>query len=190
LRCILCQNLSVYIICKACQNCFLKPNFKTRILEDDFKVHSFYEYKEIKELINTKYEFYGDRVFKILANLSFKKFANEFTYNSQVYAISVDDVNSHQFSQGSILVKALKSNNIKPIYNTLKAQNKVKYAGKSLEFRRKNKRNYKYFGKKNIQIILVDDIITSGNTLLEAKQILQNNKCELLFALTLSDAKI
>lgn len=107
MRCILCQNLSVYIVCKSCQNCFLKPNFKTRILEDDFKVHSFYEYKEIKELINTKYEFYGDRVFKILANLSFKKFASEFKYTSQVFAISVDVLNSHQFSQGSILSKTL-----------------------------------------------------------------------------------
>lgn len=59
-----------------------------------------------------------------------------------------------------------------------------------MEFRRKNKRDYKYYGKRNIQIILIDDIVTSGNTLLEAKQVLENNNCEVLFALTLSDAKI
>jgi len=190
MRCLTCQSLSIKAICKSCQEKLLIPTIKKRELARDFIVYSFFEYKDIKELLNTKYEFYGDRVFNILANISFSKFAKEFSYTSVVFAISVDDVRSHQFSQASILAKSLNSLHIKPLYNKLLTKNKIKYAGKSLEYRNKNKRDFKYKGKENIQVILVDDIVTSGNTLQEAKKVLENNNCEVLFALTLSDAKI
>ena len=84
----------------------------------------------------------------------------------------------------------MKNTNISLLANTLIAQNTIKYAGKNLKFRERNKRNFIYYGKKNIKVILVDDIVTTGLTILEAKQILENNNCEVLFALTLSDAKL
>jgi competence protein ComFC len=88
------------------------------------------------------------------------------------------------------LNKHLSSLQIKPLYNVLKATNIVKYAGKDLKFRQNNKRDFKYTGLKNIKIILVDDLITTGLTILEAKKCLERYGCEVLFALTLSDAKI
>ena len=87
------------------------------------------------------------------------------------------------------MAKHTKSLNLAPIYSTLKASNKIKYAGKDLEFRKKNPRKFKYTGKKYIKVILIDDLVTSGLTLLEARKKLQQNSCETLFALTLCDAK-
>jgi len=177
-------------ICKDCQENFLTSSFYKRELEKDFFVYSFYNFEEIKEFINTKYQFYGDRIFKILSHLSLQKFATNFTFTDKVIAIPIDDHTLHQFSQTAILTKSLKSNFIQPVFNTLKATNRVKYAGKDLEFRKKNKRKFVYNGKHNIQVILVDDLVTTGLTILEAKECLEKNGCEVLFALTLSDAKI
>ena len=188
MRCLSCEKLSFQIICKTCQSNLLTPSFYKRELDKDFFVYSFYNYEEIKELINSKYHFHGDKIFKILANLSFKKFAKNFAIKD-VKAIPIDDHTRHEFSQTAILAKSLKCININPIYATLKAKNIVKYAGRDLDFRKKNPRNFKYNGKKEIQVILVDDIVTTGQTILEAKDILEKNDCEVLFALTLSDAK-
>lgn len=38
--------------------------------------------------------------------------------------------------------------------------------------------------------ILVDDIVSSGSSLLEAKQFLEKNKISVLFAVVLADAKV
>ncbi len=190
MRCISCESLSWYIICKECQNNLLQPIFKKRTLQNTFDIYSFYEYDDIKKLINTKYQFHGDRVFKILAKLAFKKFASNFNFPNEVFAIPIDDHTRHNFSQSAILTKHLKSKNIKPIYNTLKATNIVKFAGKDLEFRKANKRDFMYSGTKNVQVILIDDLVTTGLTMLEARQILEDNGCEVLFGLTLSDARV
>jgi competence protein ComFC len=153
-------------------------------------VYSFYKYEEVHDLLNSKYEFHGDRIYNILASLSFAKFAKNFEYENTITAIAIDDHTRHDFSHTAILIKHLKSKYIIPKYDLLKAQNQLKYAGKDLLFRKKNKRNFLYKGKKNNQVILVDDIITTGSTLLEAKEILEKNNCEVLFALSISDANI
>ncbi len=190
MRCISCQSFSFKIICKDCQETLLIPSFYKRELTKDFFVYSFYKFEEVKELINTKYEFYGDKVFTVLSSLSLEKFAQNFTFANKVVAIGIDDHTRHEFSHTAILAKSLKSKYINPQYNLLKAQNKVKYAGKDLDFRKKNKRNFIYNGKQNIQVILVDDLITTGSTILEAKEVLEKNNCEVLFALSISDANI
>jgi len=190
LRCISCEKLSFTIICKNCQDKLLKPEFYQRELENGFKVYSFYKYEDIKKLLNSKYEFYGDRVINILAKLSLGKFSKNFTFTNEVYAIPIDDFVKKDFSHSAILAKHLKSNYIKPIYNTLHAKNRIKFAGKSLDFRKQNPRNFQYKGKSNIQVILVDDIITTGTTILEAKKALEQYSCEVLFALSLSDVKV
>ena len=65
----------------------------------------------------------------------------------------------------------------------------VKYSGKTVSFRQKHRRNYKLLKKPKFPVILVDDIITTGSSLLEAKQVLEKNKISVLFALVLADAK-
>jgi competence protein ComFC len=178
------------IICDDCQKTLLKPAFYKRELSKDFYVYSFYKIDEVKELINSKYQFYGDKVFTILAKLAFKKFAYNFEFTTQITAIPIDDHTRHEFSHTAILAKQLKSKFITPKYNVLKAQNIVKYAGKDLEFRLNNKRNFIYNGLENKQVILVDDVVTTGSTILEAKEILEKNNCEVLFGLSISDANI
>lgn len=188
MRCISCEYFSLKIICNKCQKKFLEPSFYKREIEKDFFVYSFYNYDDIKEFLNTKYEFYGDRIYTILAKLAFEKFSKNFYYKDKVYSIAIDDHTRDTFSHTSILSKSLYSDFIIPIHNTLKATNIVKYAGKDLEFRQTNERNFKYIGKTNLQVILVDDIVTTGTTIREAKKVLLKHKCEVLFALTLTDA--
>ena len=188
IKCILCESFSFSIICKNCQTKLLQSQFYKRELEKDFFVYSFYQYTEIKELINSKYQFYGDRVLNILASLSFKKFSDNFIFDNIVYAIPIDDHTRHHFSHTAILAKALQSKYIKVQYNSLKATHIVKYAGHDKNFRKSNKRDFIYKGKKNIQVILVDDLITTGSTILEAKKKLEASDCEVLFGITLGDA--
>ncbi len=183
--CITCNSISLQIICKTCQKQLLAPNFYKKELEKDFFVYSFYDYKDLEDLIQSKYHFYGDRVFNILAKLSFKKFADNFEFTHPILAIPIDDHTRHDFSQTAILANHLKSSFIKPIFNTLKAKNIVKYAGKNLEFRQKNPRKFIYSGVKNCDVILVDDVITTGTTILEAKKALKKEGVNVLFALTL-----
>jgi len=189
MRCISCENLSLPIICKTCQDTLLTPTLNKRQLDDDFFVYSFYSYEELQDLINTKYEFFGDKVFNILAQLSFAKFASEFEFDEKIISIPIDDHTRHEFSQSAVLARHTKSTCIKPVYSTLKASNKVKYAGKDLEFRQNNPRRFKYTGKSDRKVILIDDLVTTGLTLLEARKTLVKNRCETLFALTLCDAK-
>ncbi len=190
MRCILCEILSFYIICKSCQKRYLQPSFYKREIADGFFNYSFYALSDIQELLNSKYYFYGDRVYKILASLSFKKFALNFSYNEQVYAIAIDDHTRHNFSHTAILALALKSKYILPKYNILKAQNHVKYAGKDLKYRQNNPRRFKLANITNQTTILCDDLITTGATILEGKKILENKNNQVLFSLTLADAKI
>jgi len=190
MNCISCGALSWKIICKNCQDRLLKPYFHQRELEKDFFVYSFYAYDDIKTLLNTKYNFYGDKIFNILGKLSFKEFASNFEFNEKITAIPIDDHTRHQFSQTAILVQHLKSKFIQPVFSKLKATNIIKYAGQDLSFRQKHKRKFKYGGAKNIKVILVDDLVTTGLTILEAKEVLEQNNCEVLFAITLSDARV
>jgi competence protein ComFC len=189
MRCVACEKLSFRMICKNCQKKYFDPVFNKRELAKDFFVYSFYEYDGIKELLNSKYEFYGDRIYNILASLSFSKFGKNFEFIEIVDAVPIDDHTRHDFSHTAILVKHLKSKFIAPKINLLKAKNQIKYAGKTLEFRKNNPRNFFYNGEKRRNIILVDDIITTGTTILEAKRCLEQNGCKVLFALTLCDAK-
>lgn len=57
-------------------------------------------------------------------------------------------------------------------------------------FRQKNKRNYKLLKTLHHPVILVDDIVTTGSSILQAKEILEQNKIRVLFALVLADAKV
>lgn len=188
--CITCSKLSLYIICKNCQNTLLKPVFNKREIEDGFYNYSFYPYSEIEDLISSKYHFHGDKIYNILARLSFLEFTKKFKIDEQILAIPIDDHSRHNFSHTAILAKHLKSSIITPKYNTLKAKNIVKYAGKDLEFRQKNPRKFQLTNIHNQTTILCDDLITTGATIKEAKKVLEKKKNKVLFSLTLADAKL
>jgi len=187
--CLLCGNFSFNHICKKCKKEFLKPSLYKRVIDSDFEVYSFYKYSAIKNLILTKHKFVGYFIYHILARESFQKFAKEFKFTDQIYSFACDDHIKSGYSHTAILNKYLNSTFIKPVYSVLRAQNQVNYSGKSLQFRESNPRNFKYSYRSNIDAIIVDDIITTGTTIKEAKKTLEANGVNLLFALTLADAR-
>ena len=190
MRCLMCESLSLLHICKKCQKNFLHPQIYKRKIYNNIEVISFYKYNEIKELLHTKHTDLGYYIYNILAQNSFKEFGKNFFYDNKVISLAIDDNIRSGYAHTSILNKALKSTSIKPLYSKLRAKNKVSYSGKSKQFRLLNKRDFllKKFEEK--EVILVDDLITTGSTLIQAIQTLEKENKDILFCLTLADASL
>ncbi|MCK9472405.1 MAG: ComF family protein [Sulfurimonas sp.] len=186
----MCENLSLSHICHNCQNTFLTPSIYRRKILGNIDVISFYKYSDIKELLHTKHTDLGYYIYSILAKNSFKKFAAEFNYSHTITSIAVDDYSKYGYSHTAILNKALKSRYINPLFNKLRAKNRVSYSGKSKEFRLLNPRDFEVKNFKQKDLILIDDIITTNLTLTQAVGALQKNTKKVLFCLTLADASI
>jgi competence protein ComFC len=180
--CLTCGALSFEVICKTCQK-----NLLTSASQKRGDIISFYSYDEIEPLLKYKYHPFGSRVFEILAKNSFKKFSE--VYKEKIISLSIDDKIKKGYSHTAILNHSLKSKFITPKYKKLIAKNNVQYAGKSLKFRKENSRNFEYRGKKNISVILVDDVVTTGTTLKEAKEVLANYGVKVEFCLVLVDKR-
>lgn len=186
----MCESFSLLHICSNCQKTFLSPSIYKRKIADNIEVISFYKYSEIKNLLHTKHTDLGYYIYSILAKNSLKKFAYEFHYPETIISIAIDDYVSDGYSHTAILNKALKSRCITPLYNKLRAKNKISYSGKSREFRELNPRTFevKKFDAENV--ILVDDIITTNLTLTQAVEAMQKKNKKVIFCLTLADASI
>ena len=165
-KCVLCEEYSGEIICKKCQKDYLSPKF----YKND-GIISFYDYETIEGLIKYKYHKFGHRIFHILSKIALKPF--EKTINEKFYLIPVDDNFDKGFSHTAVMAQNMRTDFLKPLFNSLRATSDVKYAGQSLEFRLQNPRNFLYTGPGGIDVILIDDITTTGLTLKEAKETLQ-----------------
>jgi len=170
------------VICTECQNRYLK----SKIREKD-GILSFYDYETIEHFIKYKYHRFGHRVFKILSQNSVKFFANRL--NDGFLIIPIDDRIDKGYSHTAIMADTMKTGTLKPLFNVLHSTNKVQYAGKSLEFRLKNPRNFKYTGPKNIDVILIDDISTTGLTLKEAKECLEKGGVNVALSVVLANLR-
>lgn len=190
MRCMVCERASFSHICSTCQKDLLRPSIHKRKLQNGVDVISFYGYGEIKELLHTKHTDIGYYIYSILAKNSMKIFAREFTNKQELISIAVDDHAKSGYSHTAVLNRALKSKTIKPEYNRLRARNRVSYSGKSREFRVLNPRRFELKGVEGKEVILVDDIITTGSTLEEAVRCMQAHGNKVLFCLTLADASI
>jgi len=178
-ECVVCGKSSFSVICKECERKLLIP----KLVKKD-NVFSFYEYEVIEFFNKYKYQKRGDLVYKVLAK-PFSEFALNFKYKANV--IPIDDNPKKGFSHTAILAKAMQTKYLNPIFGSLIATSNVKYAGKSLEFRLKNPRNFLYLGKRNVDVILVDDIKTTGITIKEAIKTLEKHNVNVLFSIVLSD---
>lgn len=186
----MCESFCLSHICRKCQNTFLTPSLYRRKILHDVEVISFYKYDDIKTLLHTKHTDLGYYVYTILAQNSLALFAKEFAYETKVTSIAVDDVPKGGYSHTAILNKALKSDFIKPEFGKLRAKNKVTYSGKSREFRMQNPRDFTLGRVDANEVILVDDIVTTGLTFSEAIGVLKQNGKEALLCLALADASI
>ncbi len=188
MKCLLCENYSLtQHICKSCQEQFLQPSLYKRTLPNGIEVFSFYRYEEIKPLLFTKHTDLGYHIYTLLAKLSFREFAQEFKWSGYVVSIAIDDNTKDGYAHTAILNKALACTSIKPLFHKLHAQNPISYSGKSRAFRQANPRNFNVNDFREKEVIVVDDIITTGSTLREATDRLTKENKEVLFCLTLCD---
>lgn len=154
-------------------------------------VISFYRYSTLESLLHSKHKPEGHRIYKALSKMVMKPFIKEFSEHDDgdVYLVGIDEDVKSGYSHVAILTHNMKRKSIKPQHSSLMARNKVNYSGKSLQFRLDNPRDFIYTGKKGIDVILVDDIITTGITLQEAQKVLMAHDVNVLFALTLADVE-
>ncbi|MCF6244678.1 MAG: ComF family protein [Sulfurovum sp.] len=190
MRCYACAKLSLSIICDVCKNQLFRTNIGTRTV-GTLDVISFYKYSALEALLLTKHKPEGYRIYKALAHMTMKPFIHEFIESDdrQIYIVGIDEYVKSGYSHVALLTRAMKTKYSTPLHSSLMARNRVKYSGKDLQFRLNNPREFIYKGKSNIDVILVDDIITTGITLQEAQKVLIQSGVNVLFALTLADVE-
>lgn len=190
MRCFSCSKLSFYVVCKKCQETLFVPTIQTRTV-GTLDVISFFRYATLESLLHTKHKPEGYRVYKKLGKLFFRPFIKEFVENDEgeVYIVGVDEVVKNGYSHVAQLTHAMKYKEAKPLHAVLLARKRVNYSGKSLQYRLAHPRDFVYTGKSNVDVILVDDIMTTGITLQEAQKVLRAHGVNVLFALTLADVE-
>lgn len=188
MRCHLCLNLSWQPLCKNCLATILSPNPAKRVLESGLKVYSFYRYSEISNLLHTKHTYIGAKIFAQLSFHAMLSFLKAFDFPKGAFGVPIDDHVRHGYSHSAVLTKGLKSV-LTPLYMSLRAQNEQTYSGQTLSFRQSHKRDFVTTCKEGMDVILIDDIVTSGTTLQEAQNVLEKAGVNVLFALVLADAK-
>lgn len=190
MRCYSCSRLSIHILCKSCVIKLFRTTIGTRTI-GTLDVISFYKYSALESLLLSKHKPEGYRIYKALAKITMRPFMEEFMENADgdVYIVGVDEYVKSGYAHVAVLTHAMQTKTSKALHASLMAQNRVNYSGKDLQFRLANPRNFKYTGKKNIDVILVDDIITTGITLQEAQKVLMEHDVNVLFALTLADVE-
>lgn len=189
MRCLFCGDWAFSILCKDClQTIKITPRYREL---GDFKVYSFFTFSEIEYLLYAKYQVIGSKIYRILAKKASQYLKNSLEIPLKTYAIGIDDkISAQGYAHNAILLHHLKEAGLKPLYQTLYARNRVSYAGKSLRFRQDNPR--KFYLKREVcgkEVVLVDDIITTGLTLKEAKEFLESKGAKVLSAFVLADAK-
>ncbi len=187
MRCQLCFNISWQPLCKDCLNTILIPSPSKRVLENGLVVYSSYKYSDIKNLLHTKHTYYGAKIFAQLTKHALLPLVKTFTCKD-VYSLPIDDHTRTGYSHSAVIAKELK-HYIKPLYGKLRAKNTIRYSGKELNIRKKEKRNFDLTCKSNLDVVLIDDLVTSGNTLTEANATCKANKINVLFAITLADVQ-
>ncbi|MBD3806885.1 ComF family protein, partial [Sulfuricurvum sp.] len=142
MKCMVCERWSLSHICPHCQESLLAPTLYKRKILGSIPVYSFFPYDEIEPLLLTKHTDIGYYIYTILAKCSLMNFAQEWSYEKRVASIGIDDDARNGYSHTAVLNRALKSTLIKPYYGKLRSTNRYKYAGKSVEERLMNPRQF------------------------------------------------
>jgi competence protein ComFC len=186
----MCERWSVFShICSTCQDDFLTPILYKRKILGSIPVYSFFSYSDIEPFLLTKHTDLGHYLYSTMAKRSMQQFAKEWRYENKVASIGIDDHTQSGYSHTAILNRALKSSLITPLYGKLRAAQHHKYAGKSVQERLANPRDFQYVPFDEEEVILVDDIVTTGTTLTEAAEVLHTQGKKVILCLTLTDAQ-
>jgi len=154
-------------------------------------VISLFKYQNIAPFLLAKHTPTGYRLYRYFARKHIAPFLRAFAEGLERPArlIGIDEVPRGGYSHTAILSHLGSVPGLKALPASLLAKNRVDYAGKTLQYRLNNPRDFRYRGPSNIEVILIDDIITTGSTLGEAHRLLMASGVEVLFALTLADVR-
>ena len=189
MKCLLCSSWSLTHICTACQSEELEPSLYKRKIRGNIEVYSFYKYREIEKLLHTKHTDLGYYVYTILAKIAFQRFSEHFVFDGCVASLGIDEHVRHGYSHTAVLNKALRSRQIRPRFGKITALSSETYSGKSFQYRLLHPRKFQVSPFDEEYVILVDDIITTGMTLTQGAEAVEQMGKELLFCLTLADAE-
>lgn len=207
MKCLVCERWSWNIICAQCldelpltlqyrsikakQDTSYKSSIEETLHNDDVRVYSFYRYSDIAWLMQSKYDIIGSRVLYLLARKAARIFFQNITLPYPLQACGLDDFPYHAYSHTGVILHAFsKESQGKLIakHGVLRAENHVRYAGKNLQFRQNNPKKFYYIGTAPSELILLDDIITTGTSFAEALSIFHNT--QVLFCIALCDASM
>lgn len=189
-RCIICNAEDFIGICPYCKS-------KIKRVENQEDVLSYGYYGGVlKELILAfKYDknfTAGNVISELLLNLIYE---NRIEFDAIYYVpMSKSSIKKRGFNQCEIIAKNLsKSLNI-PVSNSLiKIKNTKEQKSLSKDERYKNIKGAFKIRENNIKnkrILLVDDVVTTGATLLECKKVLENYDIEEITVLTIAKSHI
>lgn len=190
MRCVSCHKLSVDVICFSCAERLLRPTISRRTV-GTLEVVSLFHYSVIEPFLLTKHTPLGHRIYRYLGRHYIAPFVEEYRRQegTPFGVIGVDEHVGHGYAHTALLTRAIQHPDIPVMHSTLLARNRVNYAGKTLQYRLDHPRDFHYTGSKKQEVILVDDIVTTGITLQEAAGELHRYQVDVLFALTLADAQ-
>lgn len=191
MKCVICAKYCFSPICKTClEGINIVP--RVRLIEG-MSVYSFYRYDDVALLLMSKYNIFGSRILGRLAKkASDYFFSRQSDLNvwkeSNLCGVGIDDCARSYYSHTGVILKQFCRHNIRAVYGGLVAQNTVHYAGKTLEYRQKNPKNFIYLANSK-NVMMVDDIITTGTSMKEAKRAIEKTHARVLFGLALCDVK-
>ena len=190
MRCLSCQRISWRVICRECHETLFRPTVSTRRV-GSMDVVSLFRYQTIAPFLLSKHTPAGYRIYRYFAREHLRPFLQAFAEGLErpAYLIGIDERPRGGYSHTAVLTHVSSTATLRPLHASLLAGNRVEYAGKSLNFRLQNPRNFHYEGPVGVEAILVDDIVTTGSTLSEAHGVLRRAGVEVLFALTLADVR-
>ncbi|GHV60166.1 hypothetical protein FACS1894103_4960 [Campylobacterota bacterium] len=187
MRCLLCRKLSFRYVCAACER-HIRPAPQIHALQR-LKLISFYDYDDIESLTLAKYYPFGSAVLRRLAKRAFLPFIADLELEDGAALIGVDDRLGSYFSHTAVLAKHAAHGSKKARFGKLRARSDEKYAGQTLAFRKAHPRKFIYRSFDEPNAILIDDVCTTGTTLIEAAETLEQNGKTVLFAMVLTKAK-
>ncbi|WP_292663743.1 ComF family protein [Nitratifractor sp.] len=190
MRCLSCQKFSTRVICRRCHERLFQPSVSTR-KAGSLDVISLFGYRSVSSFILSKHYPAGYRIYRYFAREHFAPFLQAFSegLEQEAYLIGIDGKPAGGYAHTAVLSRYAAVPGLRALPASLIARHRVDYAGKSLQFRLENPRDFEYRGPRGIQAILIDDLVTTGSTLAEAHRLLQRSGVEVLFALVLADAR-
>lgn len=203
LLCVECQNKLVFIQGNRCHICSRRSEFdycydclqwKSYYREGDplNKNMSIFVYNDFIKDIITKWKYRGDYILGFIFRKYVQDFFNHHYANmnkeKEMVVIPIpltsERLTSRCFNQAEVLANFVKGINTEQLIRVINE----KQSKKSRKDRIMTENPFKLLKSLNKSVVLVDDIYTTGRTLRHAAQLLKDNGCQDVFALTLCRA--